>query len=498
MSSADCPDPLVFTSQLEIDNTSDFILTCVIASGLSIVNAVGQLNFTSNAWMSITMLNSISVFDSPQLGLLNFPSLNGSPLITISHAPSLKTVLFPNIRFDTVGDIPSSLNITDTPALQTLYLGDYLDTFTMVDAGYPSIDHITSIVTLEVVNQCPIFSTLSWAFIIRVSSCSPSFYSLESVGELSLRDIEEVVLGPQLVVNNSLTIDNSHKITPYPEDYRSDLETILTIGSNATMISNSGLVLGFSGLITLGDTLSVINNTNCSLNFEALTKARALVLVDNVDTTLPVFPSLERVTDVHLRGNVITSSGPNIFPSLKLASGTVTVEAWNNFNCSKLVSQQREGIINSLICNGTNNGTDINVGNSNGNNNGTDRIAGPGSSNSLSAGAWAGIAIGIAAIVLGGGAAIAWLILRFRRNLNDIREQLERNTEDASKKPETLPVEGLDHLHETDAQKIMGELPDEHVREMDVPHQACELQLAPQELPGNSPDSRTVAIQNGR
>ncbi|KAI1170848.1 hypothetical protein F4777DRAFT_92049 [Nemania sp. FL0916] len=89
--------------------------------------------------------------------------------------------------------------------------------------------------------------------------------------------------------------------------------------------------------------LSVINST--------------LSVTDNADTTIPWFPALERANDIHLRGNIDKSVGPNIFPSLKAVPGTVTIEAWNSdFNCSKLVSQVQDSIIQHLVCNGTDNG----------------------------------------------------------------------------------------------------------------------------------------------
>ncbi|RWA07523.1 hypothetical protein EKO27_g7582 [Xylaria grammica] len=322
----------------------------------------------------------------------------------------------------------------------------------------------------------------------EASLCIPSFYVLGSVADLVLRNINYIHFESQLTINNSLTIDNSSQDQVDPWHSVPPSAKIITIGSNASLTSNSNFPLDLTSLTTLGDTLSVINNTNCSLNFDALTRARALVLLDNVNTTLPAFPALERVSDVHLRGNIITSSGPNIFPSLKFAPGAVIVEAWNDFNCSKLVSQQREGIINSLICHGTNNGTDDGTGNMTANG-----ATGPVSSgSSLSAGAWAGIAVGIAIAVLGG-SAVTWLILRFRRNLNNLRKQMERNVQDSSEKsPKLPPEEGLDRLHEIEAQRITRELHDEHIGEMEVrPNEMPddhirEVQSIPQELPGDS------------
>lgn len=71
-------------------------------------------------------------------------------------------------------------------------------------------------------------------------------------------------------------------------------------------------------------------------------------------------PLETQVSESHKLIDIYSSTGPNIFPVLTLARGTVVVEAWNDdFNCSVLVSLKNNNKINNLVCNGTYNGTPI-------------------------------------------------------------------------------------------------------------------------------------------
>ena len=118
------------------------------------------------------------------------------------------------------------------------------------------------------------------------------------------------------------------------------------------------------------------------------------------------------------------SLGSNIFPSLKRVTGTVTIEPWNeDFNCSKLVRMQQEGIINELRCNGTDNGTvsdnpdrpaNNTVSDINDSNVSIDRAPAAGETRTLSSGAWAGIGVALGLVVAGIVGAIVWFLLRKR------------------------------------------------------------------------------------
>lgn len=169
------------------------------------------------------------------------------------------------------------------------------------------------------------------------------------------------------------------------------------------------------------------------------------------------------------------STGSNIFPSLVLVRDTVTIEAWNDdFNCSKLISQQNDRTINKLICNGTSNVI-------------YNKPEGASSTTTLSKGAWAGIGVGIGVVVFTFIGILFWLVLHFRRLLKNLatrNEQMPSKSADVGDSRERGGdgVEGENSLQEMDCQAIVREKPDDHIAR---PH---ELPVPPAEL-ANTPRS---------
>lgn len=130
----------------------------------------------------------------------------------------------------------------------------------------------------------------------------------------------------------------------------------------------------------------------------------------------------------------------------------MTIEAWNDFNCSKLISQQRNGVINNLVCNGTSGETSI-----------------P-NSTGLSQGAWAGIGVSIGLVVIGGVSAVIWLILYFRRLVRNLHQATGRQQSGQSNPQGSLQGRlSVDSLQQLDGQGTVQEKPDDHTHEMHVP-----------------------------
>ncbi|KAI1376824.1 hypothetical protein F4677DRAFT_75467 [Hypoxylon crocopeplum] len=354
------------------------------------------------------------------------------------------------------------------------------------------------------------FTTLARAFRIEVST-SPQlevldFPLLESLLDLSVYKAQSLssISMPRLTNRDPvvelpgvtgaqafhLNITGSPSLSELnlPELTNIDHLTLFDIGDSLPNFLN------MANIISAGN-VSVTNNTSCTIDFDHLTEVGNLFITDNSNTTLPIFPALARVENIHLRGYMNTSLGSNIFPALDLASGTVTVEPWGNFDCSKLISQQRNGIIHNLICNGTDNGTNNGTvnGTGNGMGNGTGNGAGNGTGNGtsngtdndtnspsagLSQGAWAGIGVSIGVVVIGGIVTAVWFAVRWRRLYKDLSERLTHPQEDHDASEEEtqqcLIVEGL---HEVEGQGILREKPDDHIRELPS--------MTP-ELPGDS------------
>ncbi|TRX88008.1 hypothetical protein FHL15_011110 [Xylaria flabelliformis] len=175
-------------------------------------------------------------------------------------------------------------------------------------------------------------------------------------------------------INGSLSISSSLLPAGDANGHPNEIAPrVITVGPDLNITSNTNVNLTFDALTSVGG-LSVYNNTNGGFKFNKISTVGSMLLVDNVNTTLLWFPALTRANNIHKRGYIDTSVGPNIFPALQSVPGTVVIEAWNDdFNCSK-------------SNNGTNNGTDATSSEPN---------------QVLSQGAWGGIGVAIGIVVIG-------------------------------------------------------------------------------------------------
>ncbi|KAI2601703.1 hypothetical protein GGR54DRAFT_96856 [Hypoxylon sp. NC1633] len=290
--------------------------------------------------------------------------------------------------------------------------------------------------------------------------------NLGSAGDLTLRNVALLD-----TAYNDLSMMGSLEFyggSPFLNSSYIGIPFLTAVGSDANIGSNSNGHLSFGSLANVPGSLFVTNNTNCTMDFDRLTNVGNLSIVDNDSSTVPILSALETANNIHLRGYIDSSAGFNIFPALQLAKGTVTIEASKGFNCSKLVFQQRGGIIHNLICNGTDNGTTITrpvqpgptiVSNT------TDTAAT--SPSTLTAGAWAGIGVGIGIVVLGGVAGAIWFILHVKRKYKDLIKRLNSPTQNPDSAND-VPPPNLEGLHETEGQGIRREASDSQVYEMHV------------------------------
>ncbi|KAI0536197.1 hypothetical protein GGR58DRAFT_503500 [Xylaria digitata] len=194
---------------------------------------------------------------------------------------------------------------------------------------------------------------------------------------------------------------------------------VVSIGNDFSISAISNVTITMPSLASVTNQLSINNSINSTFAFNQLTSVGSVLTEDNADSPLPGdFRNLEFASSIYLKGHIDTSSSGNLFPFLKLVQNSVTIEAWNpEFNCSKLVSQQRQGIIGHLYCNGTDNG------------NATTALVTPTPSGTpsavsgLSRGAWAGIGVSVAVVVLGLIGLVTWVVVHFRSRIRSLEER---------------------------------------------------------------------------
>ncbi|KAI0533633.1 hypothetical protein GGR58DRAFT_521252 [Xylaria digitata] len=360
---------------------------------------------------NIEEANGVYVQDSPNLEVLSFPDLARLAALGVYDAPALSNISLPRIQ--SVGLLPfhdgwmvpphwpgpavdrSLVDITihNAPVLETIefeflfgFFGLELigaDSLTQLgpdgyDEGFARMINSSDSVSLD---GCFGLSGLKFAEYVRLVGRTDCHYLLvnwPSVVNLTLIDTAGSFLDISFPfpINGSLEASSLYLSPENSSSYPAAFSYISSIGHTANLTSSSNVDLS----------LIASNNTNCALSFSKLSEVEGNVsITDNSDTMVPWFPDLRRAANIHLRGNIDTSQGPNIFPALTTVPGTVTVEAWNaDFNCSQLVKQMQAGIIRNLVCNGTD---------------GTQSGADSGSS-TLSVGAWTSASAGIGIIVL--------------------------------------------------------------------------------------------------
>ncbi|KAI0205091.1 hypothetical protein F4808DRAFT_473200 [Astrocystis sublimbata] len=452
---------------------------------INIIGATGTINFTM-----LRHLTSMSVFHSPELKVLSLPQLVYLRSLDMSNVTSLTTLSIPQLdegsyvfeaRYDSYSGVDPTLNlnITNAPALTTINLpkSNTLGNLSLFGI-YQQLDtfDITTIFSINT-DSCVDFSRAKNVHNIYFHEpsefqpgyiCNVGLYNLTSVGRLTMDNSPAACSSfgtflstSTIQVNDSVILANAND-RAFTTQY--EFDRIETIHSDLNVTSFSNLQVTFDGLTEVGATLSLFNNTNCTFTFDQVSSAVDLIMVDNVDTMLPLFPKLQNVDNIHIRGNIDMSTGPNIFPALMLARGNVTIEAWNeDFNCSKLVSQWNDGLIHQLTCNGTSNGTS----------NAPPPSVGSGL---FGIGALAGIGVGSGLFGIGLIVGVAWLFLHHKYRLDKLelaqQHQQTIRTNQNSKKSIAPDISGL---YETSGIGIIREKPDNPLAELPVP--AVELPI---------------------
>lgn len=274
-------------------------------------NAAGALKFTT-----LTLAWNIKVQDSPQLEALDFLVLKNVFIFELSETRLLSNLSMPALHN---GNGEVSITLTDTPSLFNIDLGnqtefDVLSIF--VHTKPPEESYEANFDTAQIVNAYIIetdyciqlydLTHIGLLSMFPLESCGMRFFNLSEAAEIALDGFNFVVFDPQLTVSRSLTLRNLKPYTDKESTAQFWTSNEMTVGDNVDVSSSSYSDLDFSLLTTVGGNISFVNNTNCTFNFDKLTEATNLYFLDNINTTLPMFPVLTRARDIHLRGIIDT------------------------------------------------------------------------------------------------------------------------------------------------------------------------------------------------
>lgn len=296
-----CPETLNFSVVVTNQSDVDEIISGPCGDQLDVLiqNATGTLNF-----MNLTTAHSIRVYDNPLLEVLNFPLLKHSIAFTVARAQSLLTISIPRLLSNTADKADSNglnLNITGAPSLTQLNIPNVTGIQDLivdnVNFDAYAFSNVMAIGSLHAASLASIDS-------LWVQPCSLILPELTSIGDITLRDIHSLNFASKpLTVHGSLVLDN---MTPLPLAPTIDMGQVISIGLNASIASNANTTLNFGNLTTVGKSITVINNTDCTIDLDRLIRVGNLSILDNINTTLPTFPALERAENIHLRGYINT------------------------------------------------------------------------------------------------------------------------------------------------------------------------------------------------
>ncbi|KAI1116722.1 hypothetical protein F5Y14DRAFT_406360 [Nemania sp. NC0429] len=473
---------ITITNQSDIDSGSLSSCQAYATQFINIVNATEELNFTN-----LTKTDYITVTQSPQLKILNFPRLELLMGLSVVEANTLSSIYLRQLRSDAPRILPdqyslgnvTSIKITDCPSLTEIDIPNAAGLHVLSLHNTPQLTfgnpNLTSIVGIQsstllylpsvgTVQNLNLMGTGTGNSVLLPNLTSAVNFMLDKVGP------GEITFDQQTItVIDTLSIDSSIVDDFYPSKNTLDLSPIGSVGNNAVITSNANVNIDLSNLDSVKGDLSINNNRNCTFDFGRLGEVINLLLLDNPNTRLRSFPSLARANTIHVRGYIDTL---NLFPALTSVSDKVTIEAWNaDFNCSKLVSQYHESIIPSLSCNGTDNGTDT---------------QGPSSSptptpsgSGLAVGPKAGIGVGVAVGVLTAIIVIVWLV---RRSKIRLRVSIDRGSQ-------LLPPENGDiaNTQHSEAQGLTWKREDGPIQEIggEADIQQIDGRMIVQENPGS-------------
>lgn len=293
---------------------------------ININEATGTLNFTT-----LSHMTSISVSNSPDLKVLSFPHLVYLQSLEMSNMTSLTTLSIPQLNegsfvfesYDAYGGTwPTlDLNITNAPALTTINLakskslgnlnlfGIYQQLFSFDATTIFSIstDSCIDLSRTEIIHDIHFYepSIFQPGYL-----CNVPLYNLTSVGRLTMDNSPAAYSSfgtflskSTIQVNDSVILANAND-RAFTTQY--EFDRIETIHGDLDVTFFSNLQVTFDGLTQVGATLSLFNNTNCTFTFDQVSSVLDLIMVDNVDTMLPLFPQLQNVENIHIRGNIDT------------------------------------------------------------------------------------------------------------------------------------------------------------------------------------------------
>ncbi|KAI1098267.1 hypothetical protein F4804DRAFT_325283 [Jackrogersella minutella] len=221
--------------------------------------------------------------------------------LNITEAPSLANFIAPNAAF-------SDLTLIDLTNNDESGL----------DAAFANATTVDTIQT----NICISLSSLQWVQSLQLfaqAGCRYSLDNLESIDEFTLTNAAVVHFTNAPPESGSLRINGSvileHSVLPNKTDERTavtgiwndiDLSQVMTVGSDVNITLNSDVHIVFDNLESVGGNLVVQNNTNCTFDFNKTTAVGNLLMMDNPNTTLPLFTNLASAQNIHLRGYIDT------------------------------------------------------------------------------------------------------------------------------------------------------------------------------------------------
>ncbi|KAF2967290.1 hypothetical protein GQX73_g6240 [Xylaria multiplex] len=340
MSDSECPETINIASQRDVRNAAS---ACIGDQGFNAVvistdaDGLGFNNFTGGF--------NISVAASAQLQILSFPDLTTLENLNIVDAPALTQISVPKLRADGetvingityngVNAFTPSITISNAlqfgglslPALTELgdLVIEHVPRRQLTSGGLSKITAAQSITSDNTLDY-PGLTSVATLRLTGYEDCRYFLPNLSSVGDFTFTNAlgsnlqtSALSVSGSFVLNTSpyrrATNETKFEIPPsVPHTFDAsaiNIRNLTSVGGNATIESNADARIDLSQLATIGGALSITNNTNSTIDLTKLSQTGALSIVDNVDSTIPRLFNLERADSIHLRGYIDTCVPP--------------------------------------------------------------------------------------------------------------------------------------------------------------------------------------------
>ncbi|KAI0450823.1 hypothetical protein F5B21DRAFT_528592 [Xylaria acuta] len=358
MDSFSCPQSFNISSQQDIDASTTGLAQCGNSDVfINIISPTTDLVFPPGLFVNSVSVTNLQ--DSLNLNL-NATDIVGDLFIENFNNGSLVLPIQVEPRNGTIRSVAlTTSDLSQRADDQVHVYGNGTSAWNQVNGTITTLHDITYLSVMQLQGTHLISSTLKSVTNLEVDGGLLDTDQLSFINNnatftnfvFPFWSSQSLQVGGDLTVQHKVNFDSD--VDPEGSSLDFDWDVQFVYGNFAVQ-DWSNATLRLPTLTEVRKQLSIHDSNNSTFIIPALTSVGTLIMENNGESILPGdFRNLQFADSIQLRGKIDTTSFGNLFPSLKHVKQSITIEASNSdFNCSYLASQQSQGLIGQLICNG--------------------------------------------------------------------------------------------------------------------------------------------------